>query len=452
MSVYFPLLVQNESALADSFTTHLGEPGGPGGPPRSSRRGGVRVPVQHAGDAARIRRFDIEVKIYDSAGATFGTYISRVHAVSRTDNRVSESVTAAVSVSDAGQLDMLIDGSGRVSTARSGRGSAGSSDRNDRRRATRRSFSVELRNLSGSEQRSISRGTRPPAGASRSTAGRRRSPDIPSGIYELKVVVPSSASTGGTFDIIVDGPKTDRRFYVDSVRGPRLRDHRPMVVDAVIDGNGNGLYGPLGTRSGAVRRRRPIGTGDAAGSPSSSERRCRGGRLHGHVEPDSVVAGDPRGKRGPFGPERSRAGCDSRSSLSRSIVPPNAIPGVLPRTSSTSFRTRTRTWSRASKPASRSSDRRGRISSSMETVAASSARSVRATARSRSTRRDRGRRTRRLSRSVTSGLTPIRSTSSGKSPRDGPRPSVVLNDGDEGLHESVVDAGRSGRAARPSTR
>jgi uncharacterized repeat protein (TIGR01451 family) len=246
-SVFFPLLVQNESALADSFTLTWTSPGS-GWSARILSGGAEYAFPFNTGALGANATLEYVVKISIPSGASFATYISRVHAASRTDSRISESVTAAVSVSDAGQLDMLIDGSGGGVYGPIGTGLGGSSARTVAP-GDSAVFSVELRNISGTNSIDLYWNTPP---GWRVTFDGRSAPitGYTAGTYDLKVVVPGTAPAG-TVSIILDGRKTDKPFYMDSVIG-RVTVYRPRAVDAVIDGNGNGLYGPLGSGWGGT--------------------------------------------------------------------------------------------------------------------------------------------------------------------------------------------------------
>ena len=246
-SVYFPLLVENESALADSFTLSWTSPG-TGWSARLLEGGVERTFPFNTPSMSPNSLLEYVVKISIPSGASFSTYTSRVHAVSRRDNRVSESVTAAVSVTEAGQLDMLIDGSGGGVYGPVGTGLGGSSTRTIAP-GDSAVFSVELRNLSGTNSIDVYWTT--PAGW-RVTFDGRSSPvnGHPAGVYAFKVVVPAS-TPAGTVSIIVDARKSDKPFYMDSIIG-RVTVYRPRAVDAVIDGKGNGLYGPLGSGWGGT--------------------------------------------------------------------------------------------------------------------------------------------------------------------------------------------------------
>jgi uncharacterized repeat protein (TIGR01451 family) len=243
--ISFPITIQNESGLDDSFDLSWVAP-----KPNWSAVvviGGVeyafprRTPVVPA-----YSTLDVELRVSVPGNAKVGTEISIVNAVSVASGSISESVTAAVGVTDPGQVDLIIDGSGAGIYGPSGSGLGGDSERTISP-GDSTTFTVELRNPTGANAADISWNT--PAGW-RVTFDDRLSPvnAFPAGIYILKIVVPAS-SLGGTFDIIVDAAKTGRRFFVDSVRG-RLNVASRPIVDALVDGSGDGLYGALGTGLG----------------------------------------------------------------------------------------------------------------------------------------------------------------------------------------------------------
>jgi uncharacterized repeat protein (TIGR01451 family) len=62
------------------------------------------------------------------------------------------------------------------------------------------------------------------------------------------VIVPSG-NMGGTFDVILDGRKTTKPFMIDSVTG-RVVVIPPAIVDGLIDGNGHGVFGAIGSGAG----------------------------------------------------------------------------------------------------------------------------------------------------------------------------------------------------------
>jgi uncharacterized repeat protein (TIGR01451 family) len=244
-AVLFPVLVQNESSVPDSVTLSWVGPGG--GWTAELVDGAVTRSFPYSTPAipANAHR-EYALRIFIPGGASFSTFPSRLNAVSRTDNRVSESVSAVVSVSAAGQVDMAIDGSGLGIYGPIGTGLGGSSTRTFVP-GDSTVFSIDLRNISGTNQMNVFWQTPP---GWRVTFAGLPSPvsAIPAGVYDFKVVVPASAPAG-TVSLIVDAQKTDKPFYMDSVIG-RVTVFRPRAVDAVIDGDGNGAYGPLGSGLG----------------------------------------------------------------------------------------------------------------------------------------------------------------------------------------------------------
>jgi uncharacterized repeat protein (TIGR01451 family) len=241
----FPVRIQNEAGVADSYNLAWAKP--TGGWSAAVVAGGVEYGFPYTTSAVGpYSSLDVELKIYAPSNAKIGTYSSILNAVSRTDNAIAESVTAAVSITTPGQIDLIIDGSGAGLFGPLGSGLGGDSERT-LSPGDSATFTVELQNLTGADAADLSWNTPP---GWRVTLDARSSPlaGYPSGIYELKVVVPAS-SPGGTVDIIVNGLKTDRRFFVDSIRG-RVYVTPPMRVDALVDGNGDGLYGAPGTGLG----------------------------------------------------------------------------------------------------------------------------------------------------------------------------------------------------------
>jgi uncharacterized repeat protein (TIGR01451 family) len=73
----------------------------------------------------------------------------------------------------------------------------------------------------------------------------------------LEVRVPATAAEG-TFGVILDGQKVGKPYLVDSVNGIIVIT-RSYIVDAVIDGDGDGLYGTPGLGDGgfSVRSTQP---------------------------------------------------------------------------------------------------------------------------------------------------------------------------------------------------
>ncbi|UCG51978.1 MAG: hypothetical protein JSW58_00025 [Candidatus Latescibacterota bacterium] len=243
--IVFPVTLQNESNSSDSFEITWVRPRG--GWNAVIVFGGVEYDYPFTTPVlAPYSQIDFELKIQIPGNAKVGTYSSYLNAVSLTHGDISESVTAAVSVIEAGQIDLIIDGSGAGIFGSMGTGLGGSSTQTIAP-GDSGTFTIELQNLSGADAADISWNTPP---GWQVTFDDLTSPiyGYPSGVYILKVVVPASAPSGPV-DIIVDAQKTDRRFYMDSVLG-RVYVAPKLTVDALIDGNGDGIYGSLGTGLG----------------------------------------------------------------------------------------------------------------------------------------------------------------------------------------------------------
>ncbi len=245
--ISFPITIQNEGGLDDSFDLSWVAP-----KPTWSAVvviGGVEYAFPHRTPVVpAYSTLEVELKVSIPGNSKVGTENSILNAVSVASGSVSESVTAAIGVTDPGQVDLIIDGSGADVYGPSGSGLGGDSERTISP-GDSTTFTVELRNPTGANAADISWNTPP---GWRVTFDDRLSPvnAYPAGTYILKIVVPAS-SPGGTFDIIVDAAKTGRRFYVDSVRGRVNVTTRP-IVDALVDGSGDGLYGALGTGLGGT--------------------------------------------------------------------------------------------------------------------------------------------------------------------------------------------------------
>ncbi len=243
--VQFPIIVQNESALADSFTLTWTAPAA--GWTAVIEIGGVNrtFPVI----TPRINAFSqasYTLKVTIPGNAPFGTYRSVLNAASRVDNRVTESIAATISVATPSEIDMTIDGNGLDVYGPIGTGLGGTSIRTVTPGQTT-VFNVVIQNVSGLNNFSVNWST--PAGWTVTFNGSATPiASIAAGTYPLSVTVPSS-SLGGTFDVIVDGRKVDKPFLMDSVTG-RVVVIPPAIVDGVIDGNGNNVFGALGSGAG----------------------------------------------------------------------------------------------------------------------------------------------------------------------------------------------------------
>jgi uncharacterized repeat protein (TIGR01451 family) len=246
-SVYFPVVIQNESSLPDSFQLTFT---GPGGWAAFLVSGAVNnafpfttPTVPPFSEVSYLLRLNVPV------GAAFGTYPSVLRAISRVSGLVSESVSAVTSVTDASQgVDVVIDGKGTNVFGPVGTGLGGNSTQT-LLPGDSVTFAVNLINLAGINSINLAWNT--PAGWTVTFDG-LSSPVVGhvAGVFQLKVVVPAS-SMGGTFDIIVDSQKSDEQFYNDSVIA-RVIVIPPLLVDALIDGNGNGAFGALGTGTGGA--------------------------------------------------------------------------------------------------------------------------------------------------------------------------------------------------------
>ena len=246
-TVQFPIIVQNESALADSFTLTWTAPAA-----------GWTATINIAGvDRAfpvvtpRINansQVGYTLKVVIPAAAAFGTYKSIMNAASRVDNRITESIAATISVATPSEIDMTIDGQGANVYGPIGTGLGGTSIHTVAPGQTT-VFNVVIRNVSGVNNFSVSWST--PAGWTVTFNGSATPINsIAAGTYPLSVTVPSS-SLGGTFDVILDGRKVDKPFLMDSVTG-RVVVVPPAVVDGLIDGNGNNVFGALGSGAGGA--------------------------------------------------------------------------------------------------------------------------------------------------------------------------------------------------------
>jgi hypothetical protein len=245
LTVNFPIIVQNESPLADSFELDWVPPSG--GWRAVLAVDGVDQAFPYTTQAlAPFAQKSYMLKIEVRNGASFGTYRSILNAVSQVDNRISESVSASISVSNSSDIDMLIDGDGLGVFGPIGTGLGGLSERTVAAGDTA-VFDVALLNVAGADSFDVSWQT--PAGWEVTLDG-SASPllQVPAGTYSLRVVVPPSAA-GGTVDIIVDGVKSDTPYLMDSVTG-RVNVVPPARVDALIDGVGDGVYGALGVGDG----------------------------------------------------------------------------------------------------------------------------------------------------------------------------------------------------------
>lgn len=246
-TVQFPIILQNESALADSFTLTWTAPAA--GWTATINIAGVdrNFPVV----TPRVDAFSqtgYTLKVGIPANAPFGTYRSVMDAASRVDSRITESISATISVATPSEIDMSIDGQGLDVYGPIGTGLGGTAIHTVSPGQTT-VFDVTIENVSGTNNFSV--GWNAPVGWT-VTFNASSTPinSISAGTYPLRVTIPST-SQGGTFDVIVDGRKVDKPFLMDSVTG-RVVVIPPAIVDGVIDGNGNGVFGAVGSGAGGA--------------------------------------------------------------------------------------------------------------------------------------------------------------------------------------------------------
>jgi uncharacterized repeat protein (TIGR01451 family) len=244
--VTFPVTFQNEGAVRDSFTVSWTSPGN-GWSAVIRDSGGVThaFPWTTPGSAPFTSREYVLI-ITIPGNAAYDTYVSILNAVSRVNGAISESVTAAVSVSSSNETDLVIDGDGNNMYGALGTGLGASSVHTSSPGDTV-SFSVFLENENGENLFDIQWNS--PAGWTVLFNG-LPSPltGMTSGTYLMQVVVPAG-SAGGTFDIILDAFKTNKHYAVDSGLN-RVIVIPGYRVDALIDGNGDGIYGTPGMGGG----------------------------------------------------------------------------------------------------------------------------------------------------------------------------------------------------------
>ncbi|MDH4037685.1 MAG: NEW3 domain-containing protein [Candidatus Krumholzibacteria bacterium] len=244
-TVTFPITVQNESALADSFSLSWTPPAA--GWTATITINGVNralptVTPTIAGGAQAFYTLRIQIP----AAAAFGTYQSILNAASRVASVVTESVSASVSVASANEMDVLIDGQGAAIYGPINTGLGGTSVRTVNPGATV-IYQVEIRNVSGTNGFDVT-WTAPAGWDVTFNGGYLPLTNIPAGTYPLRVIVPAG-SMGGTFDVIVNARKNSKQFLLDSVTG-RLVVVPPAIVDGLIDGNGHNVFGAIGSGAG----------------------------------------------------------------------------------------------------------------------------------------------------------------------------------------------------------
>ena len=190
-----------------------------------------------------------------ASNAAYETFRSILNAASIVSSIVRESVAPVITVATGNEIDLIIDGNGGNVYGATGSGLGGSSIKTATPGSTV-AFTIVLENESGENLFDLSWNT--PAGwivsIGDSTSTMRR---VPAGTYTLRAQIPPR-SPGGTFDIVVNGTKTNKKFLVDSVRG-RLIVSPPHIVDALIDGKGDEVFGATGSGAGGSSLQSTIG-------------------------------------------------------------------------------------------------------------------------------------------------------------------------------------------------
>lgn len=245
--VNFPVLVQNESAVPDSFTLDWVPPGGGWSAVIEIDGVDYAFPVTTP-TFAPFTQASYVLKVDIRNGASYGTYRSILNAFSETDPRVSESVAASISVSNASDIDMVIDGNGLGIYGPLSTGLGGLSSHTAEPGDTVW-FDLTLIHVAGIDSSELSWNT-PPGWEVTLDGDPSPQSGVPAGTYALRVVVPVTAARGN-FDVIVDGHKSDKPFLMDSVTG-RVIVVPGARVDGVIDGDGDGVYGALGAGDGGI--------------------------------------------------------------------------------------------------------------------------------------------------------------------------------------------------------
>jgi len=253
-TVSFPVTLQNEGGVTDSFRVDWNPPKGGWSAIISGEGGDHNFPWTTPGfEPYSQKNYYLEVTI--PGNAKYDTYQSILDFVGVTDGTTSESVTALINVIASNEIDLIIDGNGDDAFAQLGTGSGGSSVKTAQPGDTL-AFQIEVQNESGTDlfdlQWTTPSGWEVVIGDSSSVMR-----EVPSGVYTLEVRIPPSCSEG-TFDIIVDGLKTDKRYLVDSIKGSVIVS-RPHNIDALVDGNGDEIFGTPGTGDGGQSIQSTIG-------------------------------------------------------------------------------------------------------------------------------------------------------------------------------------------------
>ncbi len=249
-TVYFPLTVQNEGGIDDAFRFTWARPAGGWAAVINDGTTDHALPWTSPVFAPGEER-DYVLAIFVPNNAAFNTWTSILDAVSVNDSRIAESVTPVIMVNDKIGVDVIIDGNGDDVYGANGTGLGGFSSTTADPGDTV-SFTILIENEGGGNTFDFEWTS--PAGWSVLLDG-QASPITggSEGVYTLQVIIPLT-SPGGTFDIIFDGMKANKRYYVDSVTG-RIFVRPGRLVDAVIDGDGDEVIGTPGIGDGGLSTR-----------------------------------------------------------------------------------------------------------------------------------------------------------------------------------------------------
>ncbi|MBU8921694.1 MAG: DUF11 domain-containing protein [Bacteroidales bacterium] len=252
-TVIFPIILQNEGSIPDSFTLDWTQPTGGWSAVINDGTTDHAFPwtTPELGVSSQVN-YTLAVTI--PGNAAFNTFVSILDAVSMTDSRISESVTAGISVASGNETDLMIDGNGADTYGPLGTGLGGSSLALANPGDTI-NFLVTVENEGGANTFDIEWNT--PAGWTVLFDGGLSPTNCSAGDFILQVIVPLTC-TGGTFDIIVDGMKSNKRYFVDSVLGRVVVSYQ-YLVDALIDGNGDDIFGTPGLGDGGSSLQATIG-------------------------------------------------------------------------------------------------------------------------------------------------------------------------------------------------
>lgn len=244
-TVIFPVIVQNESGAPDSFVLDWERPGGGWSAVIYDGAASHGFPWTTSAFGPNSQRsYSLMVTI--PSNASYDTYISILDAVSEVDSDVTESVTAGVTVASGNETDVMIDGNGGDSYGALGTGLGGSSSVTASPGDTV-AFEISVENEGGANTFDL-QWTSPPGWTVLLDGSPSPLSNWSAGTYTLQAIIPAGIP-GGTFDIVFDALKSNKRYFVDSVTGT-VFVVPPRLVDGLIDGDGDGVFGAPGTGAG----------------------------------------------------------------------------------------------------------------------------------------------------------------------------------------------------------